>query len=425
MDLLAVRFFSSLASYNAGDFVQTGGQLYSAKAAVVPGAFNATQWNKVSVAGDPITGGSINGTPIGNTTPSTGAFTALSTPSAAITGGSIDNTVIGGTTPAAATVTSLNGWQLAGTRNLVHNGAFEVDQRYGGVTTTMNAANQYCADRWMFVSTQVNKFSTTSAVSTALSLGMTRCLEAACIAAVPSLAAGDNWSLQHRIEGLDFARLGYGGGYAQSTTLSFVAYSTLAGTYAVSIRNSAGNRSFVQTFVLAASTWTKFAIPIPGDTAGTWLSDTGIGGIVTFSLASGTTWNAPAAGSWQAGNFMSVAGTTNFLSATPTFYISSVQLELGNAATPFEHINIAQKLAICQRYYWQDTYTYLVFNGAAATQIVSGIIKFPQVMRAAPTMTYATAPTVVETTTSHLLAYGNVAATSWLPLGLVTASADI
>jgi hypothetical protein len=319
----------------------------------------------------------------------------------------------------------LNGWQFAGTRNLVHNGAFEIDQRYAFVTTTMNAANQYCADRWMFVSTQTGKFNTTAGVNTALTLGMTRCLQVSCIVSVPSPAAGDTWSIQHRIEGWNFARLGYGASLAQPATLSFVAYSSLAGTYAVSIRNNAGNRSLVQTFTLAASTWTKFAIPIPGDTAGTWLGDTGIGGIVTFSLASGTTWNAPAAGSWQAGNFMSVAGTTNFLSATPTFYLSDVQLELGNVATPFEHLDFAQKLAICQRYYWQDTYTYLVFNGAAATQIVSGIIKFPQVMRTAPTMTYATAPTVVETTTSHLLAYGNVAASTWLALGLVTASADI
>ena len=49
-----------------------------------------------------VTGGSINGTSIGGTTPSTGAFT-----SADIDAGTIDNTVIGGTTPAAAEFTAL------------------------------------------------------------------------------------------------------------------------------------------------------------------------------------------------------------------------------------------------------------------------------------------------------------------------------
>lgn len=48
-----------------------------------------------------ITGGSIDATPIGATTPSTGAFT-----SADIDGGTIDDTVIGGTTPAAADFTT-------------------------------------------------------------------------------------------------------------------------------------------------------------------------------------------------------------------------------------------------------------------------------------------------------------------------------
>jgi len=49
-----------------------------------------------------ITGGAINGTTVGATTASTGAFTTLSATS-------LDNTVIGGTTPAAGTFTTLTG----------------------------------------------------------------------------------------------------------------------------------------------------------------------------------------------------------------------------------------------------------------------------------------------------------------------------
>jgi hypothetical protein len=65
-----------------------------------------------------ITGGTIDGTPIGSTTPaavkattinSSGAATlaSVSSADAKITGGTIDGTVIGGSTPAAATVTNL------------------------------------------------------------------------------------------------------------------------------------------------------------------------------------------------------------------------------------------------------------------------------------------------------------------------------
>ena len=52
MDLLAVRFFSTLAAYNTGDFVLSGGQLYQAKAAITAGAFNSANWNKVTTAND-------------------------------------------------------------------------------------------------------------------------------------------------------------------------------------------------------------------------------------------------------------------------------------------------------------------------------------------------------------------------------------
>jgi hypothetical protein len=157
----------------------------------------------------------------------------------------------------------------------------------------------------------------------------------------------------------------------------------------------------VQTFTLAATTWTKFAIPVPGDTAGTWAVDNTAGVSIAFSLASGTTFNAPATGVWQAGNYLSVAGTINFLATTATFYVSDVQLELGNVATPFEHLDISQKLAICQRYF-QKTMAMSTAVGAAVPAGGAGIPGYPvaagnQVatliplktsMRAAPTVTF-------------------------------------
>jgi hypothetical protein len=56
MDLIAVRFFSSTAAYATGDFVLQAGQLYQAKSTLAAGAFNASNWNKVTVANDILTG---------------------------------------------------------------------------------------------------------------------------------------------------------------------------------------------------------------------------------------------------------------------------------------------------------------------------------------------------------------------------------
>ena len=50
--LIAVRFFSATANYAAGDFIIQAGKLYFAKAAIVAGAFNATQWTQVAALTD-------------------------------------------------------------------------------------------------------------------------------------------------------------------------------------------------------------------------------------------------------------------------------------------------------------------------------------------------------------------------------------
>jgi hypothetical protein len=67
VDLIAVRFFSTLASYAIGDFVWQAGELYRAIAAVAPGAFTLAQWSKLAVTSEigllslPITGGTMTG----------------------------------------------------------------------------------------------------------------------------------------------------------------------------------------------------------------------------------------------------------------------------------------------------------------------------------------------------------------------------
>ena len=69
------------------------------------GTLNASS---VATSGANITGGTINGTTIGNLTPAVGTFTTLTSSNAAITGGTINGTTIGNITPAAGTFTTLS-----------------------------------------------------------------------------------------------------------------------------------------------------------------------------------------------------------------------------------------------------------------------------------------------------------------------------
>lgn len=74
-----------------------------------------------------------------------------------ITGGSINGTAIGATTPSSAVITTQNGGQLAGTRNRVINGGMLIDQRNNGASQTiLNGTASYTVDRMFAFSTGAN-----------------------------------------------------------------------------------------------------------------------------------------------------------------------------------------------------------------------------------------------------------------------------
>ena len=67
LDLIAIRFFSTGASYAIGAYVVQAGNLYRAKSAVTPAAFNAAQWDRIALVTDSfpqyllLTGGVLSG----------------------------------------------------------------------------------------------------------------------------------------------------------------------------------------------------------------------------------------------------------------------------------------------------------------------------------------------------------------------------
>ena len=70
-----------------------------------------------------LSGGTIDNTPIGGTTPSTGAFSSLDATTASITGGSIDGTAIGGVTPSTGAFTDFT---ASGTADFTSTGAVKI-----------------------------------------------------------------------------------------------------------------------------------------------------------------------------------------------------------------------------------------------------------------------------------------------------------
>jgi hypothetical protein len=461
--LIAVRYFSTTATYAAGDMVVQAGALYVANGVVPPGAFTATQWTKVSTAADlagylpliggtmtgpivSVTGDSINGAAgtarslFGTTAASkrwelqlggpsaegganagsnfnliayNDAGAVLSTPmsiaraTGAVTfGGSVtipsltlaalDNTPIGQTTPAAGsftalTATSLNGGPLAGMRNKIINGDMRVDQYHNHASFGVTAATIYpVADRYSFYQ-NVAKFNYVYSPVTGGPPGFPNYAQVVTTATPYTPAAGDVFFTYHRIEGQNIQDLQWGTPQALPVTLSFWAATTNAGTYSGALQNGAGNRSYPFTFVLPANNWTKIAITVPGDTTGTWAIDNTIGIGICFDMGCGSTSRGPA-NAWAGAAYNGVTGTASLVSqATASFNLTGLQLEPGTVATPFERRPIGTELALCQRYYQflggaSSSITIYGYNLAGNPLI--GILSYPT-MRAVPTATQA------------------------------------
>jgi len=378
-----------------------------------------------------ITGGTINGTTIGASTASSGAFTTLSASStvsgtgfstylssppaigntAANTGAfttlSASSTVsgtgfstylasppaIGGTTPAAGSFTTLtatkfNSASTFNFKNRIINGAMEIDQRNNGASITPNYS--YTVDRWFVANTQTGKLTAQqNAGSVTPPAGFINYLGLTSTSAY-SVGSGDTFYLVQKIEGLNVADLAFGTSSASNVNLSFKVYSSLTGTFGGALQNSASNRSYPFSYtVSSANTWTNITISIPGDTSGTWLTTSGVGIQVIFGLGSGSTFSGTA-GSWASGNYNQPSSTVSVVGTNAaTFYITGVQFEAGNIQTTFDVRDYGRESYLCYRYCETATTptNYSVLVNASFVNYVSRTIGFQAIKRASPTVT--------------------------------------
>lgn len=236
-----------------------------------------------------------------------------------------------------------------GFKNRIINGDMRIDQRNAGASGT---AVVYTVDRWFYNGSQASKGTwQQNAGSVAPPSGFKNYLGFTSSSAY-AVGATDYFGFYQSIEGFNVADLGWGAAGSKSVTLSFQVYSSLTGTFGGSINNSGYSRSYPFTYTISsANTWTTISVTIPGDTAGTWLTNNGIGMTVNFSLGTGSTYSGTS-GSWSGSLYLSATGATSVVGTNgATFYITGVQLEKGSVATPFEFRSIGQELALCQRYY--------------------------------------------------------------------------
>lgn len=355
-----------------------------------------------------INSGTIDGTTIGASSASTGAFTTLSAtgvttlqagsasaPAATTTG----DTNTGIYFPAADQVAVTTGGTVAAAfnsnglffRNRIINGDMRIDQRNAGASVAVaDNTNTFITDRWSVFENQTGAFSWQQV--TDAPTGFVNSLKCT----VTTAQTADSFAqCKTVIEGTNIADLAWGSASALPITLSFWVKSSLTGQMGGALSNSAQNRSYPFSYTVnAANTWEYKTVTVLGDTTGTWLTTTGVGIYVFFDMGMGTTYLGTA-GSWAAADYRGATGDVKIMrTLNATWYITGVQLETGSVATPFERRPYGEMLMLCQRYCQKlagDTaYTVVTDGWQASTTVGYFTYCFSNPMRAAPTLTTGT-----------------------------------
>ena len=254
----------------------------------------------------------------------------------------------------AAELAALIGSQTAlSNRNFVINGGMNVAQRATSAAVT-TSSGYFTVDRFRTTATSDTAGRLTQSQATITDLpGFANAIKLDCTTADTSIAAGEILVLATRFEGQNLQSLAKGTSSAKAVTVSFYAKGT-AKKYMCELTDQDNTRSIRQQFTVSSS-WQRFSIVFPGDTTGAFDDDNALSSILGFWLHAGSTYSG---GSYTANTWASTvtntraSGIDSFFSSTDNeLFITGLQMEIGEQATPFEHRSYGEELAACQRYY--------------------------------------------------------------------------
>tara|TARA_R100001460_G_scaffold35398_1_gene68128 strand:+ start:331 stop:1344 length:1014 start_codon:yes stop_codon:yes gene_type:complete len=242
--------------------------------------------------------------------------------------------------------------QVLTNRNLIINGAMTVDQRNSG-SAVAAPHNTYTLDRLNVYQSGDAAYSVQQ-VSDVVPDGFANSVKIACTTAdTNGFGATDYYMLTYNFEYNQIRSLEFGTSSAKQVTLSFYVRSNLTGTFSGALESGDGGRHYVFEYTInSANTFERKTITIPGDTSGTWTGTYNARGMkIRLALALGADYDGTA-GTWGTDESYGSTNQTNFVSSTSNvFYISGLQFEEGDTATPFEHEDYATTLRKCKRYY--------------------------------------------------------------------------
>ena len=273
-------------------------------------------------------------------------------------------------------------------RNFIINGNMQVWQRATSVAA-ITANGYYTADRWFTNLATLGTWtqSRDTDVPTGQGFGYSLKMDNTVADAAP--AAADELKIVQMIEGQNLQNVLKGTASARPLTLSFWVKTTTSGTMIVELEDT-NTRKVSAAVTTTANTWVYATVTFPADTTGTIPNTNGVGLYVNFWIGAGS--NFTSGGSlqttWGTATNTRAFGQTNWAASTAyNVWITGVQLEVGNADTPFEREPISATLAKCLRYYWHATKPKMA-GVAVGAPSASGVVRMgcnlPVQMRTSP-----------------------------------------
>ena len=282
-------------------------------------------------------------------------------------------------------------------KNLMVNGDMGIAQRATSVSS--HSADSYVnIDRWKTRVFNQGVFTVSQSTTVPAGEGFAHSQKWDCTTADGSPAASDFLIFEQKMEGQNLQHLEYGTSSAKKLTVSFHVRSNKTGAYTIGLYSADGSRHIESSYTISsADTWEKKIVTFAGDTGGTINDDNGEGMKLWFWLGAGSNFSSGThATSWAAYSQANVLvdNQVNMADSTDNeWYITGVQLEVGDDASDFEKLPFDVQLQRCQRYYYQipnvptSDYKQLGVGSLASASLASFDNEHIVPMRAAPTIT--------------------------------------
>jgi|TARA_R100000388_G_scaffold18742_1_gene14459 hypothetical protein len=285
--------------------------------------------------------------------------------------------------------------QIGGRRNIVINGAMNINQRRETSATGVGANNGVypSVDRIKVVALNTAGRLTMSQVADVHD-GFANALKLECTTADTSIASNEIFVLQTGFEGQDLQKLKKGTSDAEKVTVSFYVKANANATYGVELEDGDNSRFNSQSFSVTTN-WTRVIKTFIADTTGSLDDDNALSLSLNFWFHGGSDYSGGtfSSNTWHTttNQRMVDSQTSIFDSTDRTFFITGIQMEVGEQATPFEHRSIGDELLLCQRYFSHsgdpvnNSFVHHCYN----TTDAYGNFRFPVSMRTSPTITLA------------------------------------